>query len=339
MFDSCFSGSILNLRDRVVPQNISASVRYPVRQFITAGSANEPVPDHSIFKQAFLDLLERRDKEPIPDGYVTGEELGLYLKNKVPEYNPTQHPQYGKIRDIRLDKGDFIFQLAASSGAVVEEPARAAEGSMLSIQANISGARVLLDGNYIGPTATKGKTISNSLGMKFVYIPPGTFTMGSPEAAQLLGALRYARECVGVVPGLVRRLSIRFCDRSQRTVVRLVPCASGRLLGLQRQYLPFCVSQHVRSGLPEQVQRIPACPASRSVSLAISGVRKRMKQPEDAVAEQASQAVSIRWIVLRLRQFLNLYGAVLMFRQPIRAGINPAPTQWIGFAFVFPGRA
>lgn len=109
MFDSCFSGSILNLRDRVVPQSISENIRHPVRQFITAGRANEPVPDSSVFKQAFLDLLEGRDREPIPDGYITGEELGLYLKNKVPEYNPSQHPQYGKIRDPRLDKGDFVF--------------------------------------------------------------------------------------------------------------------------------------------------------------------------------------------------------------------------------------
>lgn len=115
MFDSCFSGSILNLRERVVPQNISESIRLPVRQFITAGRANESVPDHSVFKQAFLDLLEGRDREPIPDGYITGEELGLYLKCKVPEYNPTQHPQFGKIRDPKLDKGDFLFTLQVSS--------------------------------------------------------------------------------------------------------------------------------------------------------------------------------------------------------------------------------
>jgi hypothetical protein len=114
MFDSCFSGSVLNLRERVVPQTISESMRLPVRQFITAGRANEPVPDYSIFKQAFLDLLEGRDREPIPDGYLTGEELGLYLKNKVPQYNPAQHPQYGKINDVRLDKGDFVFPLRNS---------------------------------------------------------------------------------------------------------------------------------------------------------------------------------------------------------------------------------
>ena len=109
MFDSCFSGSIIDMRERIVPESISNKVKYPVRQFITAGRANEPVPDQSVFKQAFLDLLEGRDEEPIPDNYITGEELGLYLKVKVPKYNPNQHPQYGKIRDPRLDKGDFVF--------------------------------------------------------------------------------------------------------------------------------------------------------------------------------------------------------------------------------------
>ena len=114
LFDSCFSGSILNTRDRVVPRSITDNIKYPVRQFITAGRANEVVPDHSHFKQAFLDLIEGRDQEPIPDGYITGEELGLYLKSKVPEYNTGQHPQYGKIRDPKLDKGDFVFVLTAS---------------------------------------------------------------------------------------------------------------------------------------------------------------------------------------------------------------------------------
>ena len=111
MFDSCFSGSIVDMRERVVPKSISDKIKYPVRQFITAGRADEPVPDQSVFKQAFLDLLEGRDEEPVPDNYITGEELGYYLKIKVPRYNPNQHPQYGKIRDPRLDKGDFVFVL------------------------------------------------------------------------------------------------------------------------------------------------------------------------------------------------------------------------------------
>ena len=116
MFDSCFAGTILNLRANVVPQSISDNIQYPVRQFITAGRANEPVPDHSFFKQCFLDLIEGRDKEPIPDGYITGDELGLYLKDKVAEYNPGQHPQCGKISDPKLDKGDFVFIKGLNAG-------------------------------------------------------------------------------------------------------------------------------------------------------------------------------------------------------------------------------
>ena len=109
MFDSCFSGSILNARNIPQPPAIQDSVKYPVRQFITAGRADEPVPDYSRFKRAFLDLLEGKVEEPIPDGYITGEELGLYLKNAVSKYNPAQNPQYGKINDPNLDKGDFVF--------------------------------------------------------------------------------------------------------------------------------------------------------------------------------------------------------------------------------------
>ncbi len=109
VFDSCFSGTILNLRTVVTPEYVSDNVKYPVRQFITAGKDSETVPDRSVFKQAFLDLLEGKDKEPFPDGNITGEEIGFYLKQKVPQYNPKQHPQYGKISDPKLDKGDFVF--------------------------------------------------------------------------------------------------------------------------------------------------------------------------------------------------------------------------------------
>jgi formylglycine-generating enzyme required for sulfatase activity len=158
MFDSCFSGSILNLRENVVPENISESISLPVRQFITAGRANEPVPDHSIFKVAFLDLLEGRGREPNPDGYITGEELGFYLKNTVPKYNKLQHPQYGKIRDIHLDKGDFVFQLA-SSGAEVERP-DPSRRTTLSVSANVDGAAVLVDGKSVGETPLMDAAVS-----------------------------------------------------------------------------------------------------------------------------------------------------------------------------------
>jgi len=96
MFDSCFSGTLLNFRSQTKAAKVSQRVQYPVRQFITAGDANEEVPDTSYFKQVFLDLIEGRVEEPFKDGYITGEELGFYLSSKVPYYFDSQHPRFGK---------------------------------------------------------------------------------------------------------------------------------------------------------------------------------------------------------------------------------------------------
>ena len=157
LFDSCFSGTILNARDRVRPESISDNIRYPVRQFITAGRAHEPVPDRSVFKTAFLDLIEGRANEPFRDGYITGAELGLYLKNQVPIYNEAQHPQYGKIRDPKLDKGDFVFVLPQRN--LDELPTLAT----LHITSTPSGATVYLDGAPIGKTPLRDCEIDTGI--------------------------------------------------------------------------------------------------------------------------------------------------------------------------------
>jgi formylglycine-generating enzyme required for sulfatase activity len=129
MFDSCFSGTILNFRSDIKPGKVSRRVKYPVRQFITAGSADEEVPDKSYFKQVFLDLIEGRDEEPFKDGYITGEELGFYLNSKVPYYFSYQHPQFGKIKNPHLDKGNFIF--LAGGVSVIEKKIASRTGSLV----------------------------------------------------------------------------------------------------------------------------------------------------------------------------------------------------------------
>ena len=112
MFDSCLSSTILNLQAGVTPGHISDRVKQPVRQFITAGRANEQMPGHSVFKQEFLDLIQGKASDLFSDGYITGEELGYHLTMTVPEYNNgAQHPQHGKILDPDLNKGDFVFVL------------------------------------------------------------------------------------------------------------------------------------------------------------------------------------------------------------------------------------
>lgn len=108
VFDSCFSGSLFNLV-RAAPVEISEKSAQPVRQFITAGSEGEQVPDQSVFKQVFLDGIHS-DADLNKDGYVTGSELGMHLQTQVVNYSRGgQHPQYGKINNPKLDKGDFIF--------------------------------------------------------------------------------------------------------------------------------------------------------------------------------------------------------------------------------------
>ncbi|MCF8721119.1 caspase family protein [Nitrospina gracilis] len=110
LFDSCFSGSIFAL-SRAVPENISYKTSQPVRQFVTAGSAEETVPDESIFRDQFIAALNG-EGDSDGDGYLTGVELGEFLQAKVVNYSQgSQHPQYGRIRNPFLDKGDFVFRL------------------------------------------------------------------------------------------------------------------------------------------------------------------------------------------------------------------------------------
>ena len=118
-FDSCFSGSLFAL-GRAAPRDISEKIARPVRQFVTAGNENEEVPDQSTFKQVFIDGVGG-EADYDRDGYVTGSELGMYLQKQVVNYTRgAQHPQYGKIRNPKLDKGDFVFLLAGGPGTIPE---------------------------------------------------------------------------------------------------------------------------------------------------------------------------------------------------------------------------
>ena len=152
VFDSCFSGAILNAgRSLEQPKGISYSVQQPVRQFITAGSANEPVPDKSVFTQAFLNLINGLERQPAPDDYITGEELGFYLKHQVPKYNKAQHPQYGKINDPSLDQGDFVFVLPKEEAWTppINELATIAT---LTVTSAPRGADIYINNTRIGKT-------------------------------------------------------------------------------------------------------------------------------------------------------------------------------------------
>ncbi len=137
LFDSCFSGAIF-APSRAVPDSIGYKTARPVRQFITSGSADEQVPDESIFRRQLVEALDG-EADANHDGYVTGTELGEFLQDKVINYSRNaQHPQYGKIRNPHLDKGDFVFALPKAprpaptprpAPGLLASPGRAGDGA------------------------------------------------------------------------------------------------------------------------------------------------------------------------------------------------------------------
>jgi len=116
IFDACFSGSLFT-STRAVPDIINYKTTLPVRQFITSGSADEMVPDKSVFGDQFVRAING-EADMDKDTYVTGSELADFLQSTVVNYSKnSQHPQYGKIRSPNLDKGDFVFPLNQDESA------------------------------------------------------------------------------------------------------------------------------------------------------------------------------------------------------------------------------
>ena len=221
LFDSCFSGAIFAL-SRAIPDAITYKTARPVRQFITSGSADEFVPDQSIFRRQFVEAIEG-EADLNRDGYVTGTELGMFLQDKVVNYSKnTQHPQYGKIRNPNLDKGDFVFALPAPPrkemlviGNTVIDPdkppapsASPSPAGSLAVElafwdsiknsadpedfkeylkkyptgqfAGIAQRRLSsLTANAAAVQPKPGTVVRTRSGIELVYIPPGSFMMGS----------------------------------------------------------------------------------------------------------------------------------------------------------------
>lgn len=110
IFDSCFSGSVFKTLRSKPSFYIQEMVVHPVREFLTAGNEKEQVPDKSVFKDVFIQGIKYGFADLNKDNYITGAELGMYLQEQVVNYSEkAQHPQFGKINNPKLDKGDFVF--------------------------------------------------------------------------------------------------------------------------------------------------------------------------------------------------------------------------------------
>lgn len=163
VFDACFSGAVFSLSRTAAPASITYKTSEPVRQFISSGSANEEVPDESVFRAQFV-LALRGAADVNSDGYVTGSELGEFLQDTVINYTGAgQHPQHGKLRDPHLSKGNIVFALSGDREhveirALESHPRRARDPVIrVSFTSSPSGADVTLSsldpatGEYVKP--------------------------------------------------------------------------------------------------------------------------------------------------------------------------------------------
>ncbi len=113
VFDACFAGTVFEARGTAPTAAITLKTTKPVRQFITSGDAGQQVRDDGSFREYFLRALRGDEKADFnDDGYVTGEELGLFLAQRMEALTQaSQTPKAGKLHDVRFNQGDFVFAL------------------------------------------------------------------------------------------------------------------------------------------------------------------------------------------------------------------------------------
>ncbi|MDP8314696.1 MAG: caspase family protein [Candidatus Celaenobacter antarcticus] len=166
LFDSCFSGHFVDITraDNKPESIITEKIAKPVRQVISAGSADQEASDgvfHSPFCEAVLDNLQNMSGDYNNDGYLTGEELSFNIRQKV-EYDThgDQTPEYGKMRGFK--DGDFVFCMSCTPQTQpdIEVETEYSYGT-IKVESNADGS-VYIDNDYVC-SITKGtiKTLNN----------------------------------------------------------------------------------------------------------------------------------------------------------------------------------
>jgi len=210
LFDCSFSGEEFAQALPAIMPIGKRSVK-PIRQYIIAGRADEPVPDRSMFKKYTIQGL-LGDANVVYDDYITGTEIGHFISQWVERSTKgSQHPQYAKIRKAELAAGDFIMmQLKAipkpkKAQLYIDTQPQKARVRILNIVPKFRQGISLAAGKYHIEVSAKdyktskqwitlkagqekrlkvvlkkdSGTYANFLGMRFVKIQPGTFSMGS----------------------------------------------------------------------------------------------------------------------------------------------------------------
>jgi hypothetical protein len=104
--DACFAGSIFKSRSAFAdaPLAINKLYELPSRKAMTSGTLTE-VPDQSAFLKYMIDRLEKNSEK-----YLSSEQLFSSFRIAVIN-NSNVVPQFGEIKDVGDEGGDFIFIL------------------------------------------------------------------------------------------------------------------------------------------------------------------------------------------------------------------------------------
>jgi hypothetical protein len=102
--DACFGGSIFKTRAAFADATLAVNKLYelPSRKAMTSGTLTE-VPDQSAFLKYMIERLDKNTEK-----YLSSEQLFSSLRIAVIN-NSNVIPQYGEIKDVGDQGGDFIF--------------------------------------------------------------------------------------------------------------------------------------------------------------------------------------------------------------------------------------
>jgi hypothetical protein len=102
--DACFAGAIFKTRTLFSDTQVALQKLYelPSRKAMTSGTLTE-VPDRSVFIKYLVERLEGNNEK-----YLSSEQLFSSFRIAVIN-NSNAIPQYGEIRDVGDQGGDFIF--------------------------------------------------------------------------------------------------------------------------------------------------------------------------------------------------------------------------------------
>jgi formylglycine-generating enzyme required for sulfatase activity len=150
--DSCYSGTLFG-QARAMPPVINDKYYLSLfneksRWGMTSGNKT-PVSDsgtegHSVFAYQLIKALANNEKP-----YVSTQEIYTRIAPVIAN-NSEQTPLCRPIRNTGDQGGEFVF--VASAGALVEAPG----AGSLSIEANVSGAEVFVDGRRVGRSPLTG---------------------------------------------------------------------------------------------------------------------------------------------------------------------------------------